>query len=81
MHLLSFLKGALAMFWLVALLNLLYPFATPLGAWVNWAALFLLLAHAGELLLFRSRLEGMPGLWWQRVQVLAFGMLHLQTLR
>jgi putative membrane protein len=37
MKLLSFAKGALAMFWLVALLNLLYPFAAPLGGWVNWA--------------------------------------------
>lgn len=81
MHLLSFAKGALAMFWLVALLNLLYPFAAPLGAWVNWAALLVLLAHVGELALFRARLQGRPGLWWQRLQVLLFGMLHLQMLR
>jgi len=81
MNLLSFAKGALAMFWLVALLNLLYPFATPLGGWVNWAALLLLLAHVGELLLFRARLQGLPAPWWQRLQVLLFGMLHLQRLR
>ncbi|KJU76928.1 DUF1145 domain-containing protein [Pseudomonas chengduensis] len=81
MNLLSFAKGALAMFWLVALLNLFYPFATPLGGWVNWAALLLLLAHVGELLLFRARLQGLPAQWWQRLQVLLFGMLHLQHLR
>ncbi|WP_457789715.1 DUF1145 domain-containing protein [Pseudomonas sp. PL-6] len=81
MKLLSFAKGALAMFWLVALLNLLYPFAAPLGGWVNWTALALLLAHLGELLLFRARLHGRPGLWRQRLQVLLFGLLHLQTLR
>lgn len=81
MKLLSFAKGALAMFWLVALLNLFYPFAAPLGGWVNWAALLILLAHVGELLLFRSRLSVLPGLWWQRLQVLLFGVLHLRSLR
>lgn len=81
MNLLSFAKGALAMFWLVALLNLFYPFASPLGGWVNWSALLILLAPIGELLLFSSRLRDMPGLWWQRLQVLLFGMLHLQRLR
>lgn len=81
MKLLSFAKGALAMFWLVALLNLFYPFAAPLGGWVNWAALLIMLAHVGELLLFRSRLSVLPGLWWQRLQVLLFGVLHLRSLR
>lgn len=81
MKLLSFAKGALAMFWLVALLNLFYPFAAPLGGWVNWAALLMLLAHVGELLLFRRRLNALPGLWWQRLQVLLFGVLHLRSLR
>jgi putative membrane protein len=81
MNLLSFAKGALAMFWLVALLNVFYPFAAPLGGWVNWAALAVLLAHVGELVLFGSRLRGLPLLWWQRLQVLLFGVLHLQTLR
>lgn len=32
MNLLPFAKGALAMFWLVALLNLFYPFATSSAA-------------------------------------------------
>ena len=81
MNLLSFAKGALAMFWLVALLNLLYPFAAPLGAWVNWLALAVLLAHVAEMLLFRARLHRLPGPWWQRLQVLLFGLLHLQRLR
>lgn len=81
MDLLSFAKGALAMFWLVALLNLLYPFTAPLGGWVNWVALALLLIHLVELWLFRARLYGLPGLWWQRTQVLLFGMLHLHGLR
>lgn len=81
MHLLSFAKGALAMFWLVALLNLLYPFAAPLNAWVNWAASLVLLVHVGEVLLFARRLEARPSPWLERTQVLLFGMLHLPTLR
>lgn len=35
--------GALAMFWLVALLNFFYAFAAPLGGWFNWAAWLVLL--------------------------------------
>ncbi|MDH1261952.1 DUF1145 domain-containing protein [Pseudomonas sp. GD03944] len=81
MHLLSFAKGALAMFWLVALLNLLYPFAAPLNAWVNWAAGLVLLAHVAEVALLARRLNTRPSPWWERTQVLLFGMLHLPALR
>lgn len=80
MHLLSFAKGALAMFWLLALANLF----APLGeAWfwpLNLAALAVLLAHVGEVLLFRRRLRGLPQPWLQSVQVLLFGVLHIQSL-
>lgn len=81
MHVLSFAKGALAMFWLVALLNVLYPFAAPLNAWLNWAAGLVLLVHVGEVLLFGPRLRGRPRPWLARVQVLLFGVLHLPALR
>ena len=37
--------------------------------------------HFDELVLFGSRLRGLPLSWWQRLQVLLFGLLHLQTLR
>lgn len=80
MHLLSFAKGALAMFWLLALANL----CVPLGeAWfwpVNLAAAAVLLAHVGEVLLFRQRLQGRPQPWLERAQVLLFGVLHIQGL-
>lgn len=81
MHLLSFAKGVLAMFWLVALLNLFYPFAAPLGGWLNRVAALVLLAHVGEMPLFRARLQGQPSQWWQRLQVLLFGLLHVRGLR
>jgi uncharacterized protein YhhL (DUF1145 family) len=80
MQLLAFAKGGLAMFWLVALLNLFYPFAAPLQAWLNWAAGLMLLVHVVETLLFQARLQARPQPWLERVQVLLFGVLHLRGL-
>lgn len=79
MHLLSFCKGALAMFWLVALLNVLYPFAEPLGRWCNGLALILLLAHLAEVALFHKQIMARPKPWLGRIQVLLFGVLHIQS--
>lgn len=81
MNLLSFAKGAVAMFWLVALLNLLYPFGEPLQGWLLAGGGIMLLVHVGELLLFNRRLAARPLPWLERVQVLLFGVLHLQSLR
>lgn len=80
MHLLSFLKGALAMFWLVALLNIVYPFGEPLHRPLLLVTGVLLLAHVGEALLFNSRLKRQPFPWLERVQVLLFGFLHLRGI-
>jgi putative membrane protein len=80
MHLLSFAKGALAMFWLLALANLFVPLGETWFWPVNLAAAAVLLAHVGEVLLFRRRLQGRPQPWLERVQVLLFGMLHIQSL-
>lgn len=57
MHLLSFAKGALAMFWLLALANLFVPLGEAWFWPVNLAAAAVLLAHVGEVLLFRQRLQ------------------------
>ncbi|CAD5106915.1 DUF1145 domain-containing protein [Zestomonas carbonaria] len=81
MHLLSFAKGALAMFWLVAALNVVYPFAAPLHGWLLAATGIILLAHVGELLLFNRRLTQRPQPWLERLQVLLFGFLHLKSIR
>lgn len=80
MYLLAFAKGALAMFWLVAVLNLISPFAAPLHGWLNWAAGLMLLAHLGEMLLFQARLQARPQPWLERAQVMLFGFLHLRGL-
>lgn len=80
MHLLSFAKGALAMFWLLALANLFVPLG-PAWFWpLNLAAAAVLLAHIGEVLLLRRRLQAQPRPWLERMQVLLFGVLHIQGL-
>lgn len=81
MALLNFAKGALAAFWLLAILNLLYPLG---DAWywpVNLIAGAILLAHIGEVALFHKRLGQRPQPWLDRLQVLLFGFLHLRAMR
>lgn len=81
MALLNFAKGALAAFWLLAILNLFYPLG---DAWywpVNVVAGAILLAHVGEVALFHKRLSQRPQPWLDRLQVLLFGFLHLRGLR
>lgn len=81
MHVPSFAKGALAMFWLVALLNLIYPFGEPLHRPLLLAAGVMLLVHVGEAALFDRKLKARPYPWLERFQVLLFGFLHLRGLR
>ena len=71
--LLSFAKGALAMFWLAAVLNLIYPFG-ELHRPLLWLSAVLLLAHVGEVLLLARRRSAT-----EKAQVLLFGVLHLQS--
>ncbi|SED68964.1 DUF1145 domain-containing protein [Pseudomonas anguilliseptica] len=78
MHVLSFAKGALALFWLLALANLFVPLGEARYWPVNLAAVSILVAHVGELLLFKQRLQQRPQVWLDRAQVMLFGMLHLQ---
>ena len=81
MHVLSFAKGALAMFWLVALLNLLYPFGDPLHRLLLAVSAVMLLVHVAEVLLFERRLKNRPLPWLERLLVLLFGILHLRSTR
>ncbi len=81
MHLLSFAKGALAMFWLVAVVNLIYPFGEPLYWPVTLLAGGMLAVHGLEVLLLNRRLQSRPQPWLDRLQVLLFGVLHLRSLR
>ncbi|MCY1276692.1 hypothetical protein D9M68_201750 [compost metagenome] len=81
MNLLSFAKGVLAMFWLVAVLNVIYPFSAPLHGWLLAASGLMLLVHVAEVAIFNRRLAQRPQPWLERVQVLLFGVLHLKAIR
>jgi len=72
-ELLSFAKGALTLFWVAAVLNLIYPFG-ELHRPLLWLSTVLLVAHVGEVLLLARRRP-----WLEQAQVLLFGVLHLQS--
>ena len=61
-HFLSFAKGALAMFWLVALVNLAYPLG-ELHRPILLLSGVLVLVHAAEILLLNGRLKARPAPW------------------
>jgi putative membrane protein len=70
-------KGALLVFWLLALVNLLQPFAGP---YLGWVALLILLVHVAEIVLLHGRLQRQAQPWKDRLQVLLFGVLHVRGL-
>lgn len=72
-ELLSFAKGALTTFWVAAVLNLIYPFG-ELHRPLLWLSAILLVVHVGEVLLLARRRSVT-----EKVQVLLFGVLHLQS--
>lgn len=65
------------LFWALVLVNLLVSFAKPFGVLLHLAGALVLLIHGLELLLFKARLEQRPRFWWERLQVLLFGVFHL----
>jgi putative membrane protein len=68
------------LFWVLVLLNLFVGFAKPFGLLLQVAGALVLLAHALELLLFKSRLQHRPKPWLDRLQVMLFGIFHLYGL-
>ena len=70
-------KGALVVFWLLALVNLLHPFAGP---YMTWVAGLMLLVHVLEIALLHGRLQRQAQPWQDRLQVLLFGVLHVRGL-
>lgn len=74
---LNIAKGALLLFWLLALVNLLYPFAGP---YLSWAALLILVVHIVEIAVLHGRLQRQSQPGKDRLQVLLFGVLHVRGL-
>lgn len=68
------------LFWLLVLVNLFAGFAKPFGLLLQTTGALVLVAHALELLLFKSRLQHRPKPWLDRLQVMVFGMFHLYGL-
>ena len=75
---LNIAKGALLAFWLLALVNLAWPFAGP---FLGWAALLIMLIHALEIVLLQARLQRQPQPWRARLLVLLFGVLQVRSLQ
>ena len=74
---LTFAKALLALFWLLALGNLLHPFAGP---YMNGLALLLLALHTLEIVVLHGRLRRRARPWKERLLVLLFGLLHLRSM-
>lgn len=70
-------KAMLAAFWLLALVNLLVPFAGP---YMTAIALLLLVIHGVEIAVLHARLQRQAQPALARWQVLLFGVLHLRHL-
>jgi putative membrane protein len=68
------------LFWLVVLFNLLVPFVHPLHLLVNLAGGVLAILHFLEALLCNRSLKGRAHPWRDRLNILIFGVFHLQTL-
>jgi putative membrane protein len=68
------------LFWALVLMNLFASFAKPFGLLLHATGALVLLAHALELLLFKSRLQNRPKPCLEGLQVMLFGMFHLYGL-
>jgi putative membrane protein len=70
-------KAVLAAFWLLALVNLLVPFAGP---YMTAIATLVLVIHGVEIAVLHTRLQRQARPAQARWQVLLFGVLHLRNL-
>ncbi len=68
------------LFWALVVVNLFAGFAKPFGLLLQVTGALVLVAHALELLLFKSRLQHRPRPWLDRLQVMLFGVFHLYGL-
>lgn len=73
-------KAFMLAFWALALANLLAPFGAPWEVPLNAIAGVTLVLHLIEMLLFNKYLREQPTPGLHRLQVLLFGVLHLQRL-
>ena len=68
------------LFWSVVLVNLLTPFIHPLHLLVNLAGSLLAGLHLLEIVFCLRSLRGRAHPWRDRLNILFFGVFHLQTI-
>lgn len=68
-----------AVFWLVVLFNLIVVLPNPFALLIKSAGSLLALTHVVELLLFNGSLRRRPRPWRDRLQILLFGIFHVQS--
>ncbi|TDV70211.1 DUF1145 domain-containing protein [Pseudomonas sp. LP_7_YM] len=66
-------------FWTVVLVNQTAVLPVPFDMLIKLAGSLLLLTHVMELLLFNGSLRGRAHPWLDRIQILVFGIFHLQS--
>ena len=66
-------------FWLVVLVNLAVQLPSPFEILLKLAGGLMLLMHVLEVLFFNGDLRGRAHPWRDRLQILCFGMFHLQS--
>jgi putative membrane protein len=66
-------------FWAVVLANQAVVLPIPFEMLIKLAGSLLLLTHVMELFLFNGSLRGRSHPWFDRLQILIFGIFHLQS--
>jgi putative membrane protein len=66
-------------FWMVVLVNQAVELPIPFEMLIKLGGSLLLLTHVMELFLFNGSLRGRSHPWLDRLQILIFGIFHLQS--
>lgn len=67
-------------FWLMVLVNMAAALPSPFDVLLSLAGSLALLTHLLELMLFNSNLRGRIHPWRDRLQILVFGIFHIQSI-
>ncbi|MDB6141046.1 MAG: hypothetical protein JWP80_90 [Pseudomonas sp.] len=65
--------------WLVVAVNMVIVLPSPFNTLIDLAGSLVLLTHLLEIVLFNGSLRGRAHPWFDRVQILIFGIFHLQS--
>lgn len=74
-------KALTTAFWLLIITSLTITMPHPFGLMFKLAGGLLLLTHIIELIGYHASLRGRPHPWRDRLQILLFGLFHLNTFK